>query len=161
MLISVKSKQHERGELDSSRAALTNTTSIVELLTAIQRTLFRELGVAFEEESITVDQWRILRALAKQPDDPMVVVAAKLGIAQPTFTRAIDTLVDSAYLYRTHSPNDRRRITVQLSPLGDALLSRLNSMAAKHERSVALRHGGSRLDDLHRALRQFANAESA
>jgi DNA-binding MarR family transcriptional regulator len=42
----------------------------------------------------------------------MVAIAARLGIAQPTFTRTLDTLASSALLYRTHFPDDRRRIAI-------------------------------------------------
>jgi len=101
---------------------------VIDLLTSVQRMLSRELAAAFDAESTTVDQWRILRALAADEGEPMVAIAARLGIAPPTFTRTLDTLASSALLYRTHFPDDRRRIAIQLSPLGKSLLARLDGI---------------------------------
>jgi DNA-binding MarR family transcriptional regulator len=129
---------------------------VIDLLTSVQRMLSRELAAAFDAESTTVDQWRILRALAADEGEPMVAIAARLGIAQPTFTRTLDTLASSALLYRTHFPDDRRRIAIQLSPLGKSLLARLDGIAAEHQRSMARRFGPDRVEELGKLLRQFA-----
>jgi DNA-binding MarR family transcriptional regulator len=138
-----------------SKTSSIANASVIDLLTTVQRTLSRELAVAFEDESVTVDQWRILRALAGDDGEPMVAIAARLGIAQPTFTRTLDTLASSALLYRTHSPGDRRRIAIQLSPLGENLLSRLDGIAAEHERSMARRFGPARVEELEKLLRHL------
>jgi DNA-binding MarR family transcriptional regulator len=128
---------------------------VMDLLTSVQRMLSRELAVAFDAESTTVDQWRILRSLAADVGEPMVAIAARLGIAQPTFTRTLDTLASSALLYRTHFPDDRRRIAIQLSPLGKSLLARLDGIAAEHESSMARRFGSDHVQELGRLLRQL------
>jgi DNA-binding MarR family transcriptional regulator len=128
---------------------------VMDLLTSVQRMLSRELAVAFNAESTTVDQWRILRALAADEGEPMVAIAARLGIAQPTFTRTLDALASSALLYRTHFPDDRRRIAIQLSPLGKSLLERLDGIAAEHESSMARRFGSDHVQELGRLLRQL------
>ena len=142
----------------SKTASLANA-SVIDLLTSIQRMLFRELAVRFEDESVTVDQWRILRALADDDGEPMVAIAARLGIAQPTFTRVLDTLAESALLYRTHAPGDRRRIAIQLSPLGKSLLSRLDRIAAEHERLMARRFGPTRFEELEKLLHHLRDVD--
>ena len=91
-------------------------TELVDLLTRTQRALARDLGAALEEEGTTVEQWRVLRALAGADDISMGELAAVVEIPHPTLTRLVDSLVDSAYLYRSHSTRDRRRMG---SPAGD------------------------------------------
>ncbi|RKT67206.1 MarR family transcriptional regulator [Saccharothrix variisporea] len=127
---------------------------LVDLLTRAQRALVRDLGTVLEEEGCTVDQWRVLRALAAE-ERSMGELAAALEIPHPTLTRVVDALVDSALLYRTQSEEDRRRVSVHVSPLGRTKLNRLESLAAAHERALATRIGPetvTRLTDLLRDL---------
>ncbi|RLK54900.1 MarR family winged helix-turn-helix transcriptional regulator [Actinokineospora cianjurensis] len=115
----------------------TQVPDLVDLLTRAQRALARDLGAVLEEESTTVDQWRVLRALAAAPDGrSMGELAVTVEIPHPTLTRLVDALVDSAYLYRTQSPEDRRRVSVHISELGRTKLDRLEALATTHEKSL-------------------------
>ncbi|MFG1856191.1 MarR family winged helix-turn-helix transcriptional regulator [Actinomadura geliboluensis] len=111
-------------------------TDLVDLLTRAQRALTRDLGAVLDEEGTTVEQWRVLRALAGADDVSMGELAAVVEIPHPTLTRLVDSLVDSAYLYRSHSARDRRRVSVHVSDLGLAKLARLEALAEAHERSL-------------------------
>lgn len=127
---------------------------LVDLLTRAQRALARDLGTVLEDEGCTVDQWRVLRALAAE-ERSMGELAAALEVPHPTLTRVVDALVDSALLYRSQSEEDRRRVSVHVSPLGRAKLDRLEALAAAHERALAGRVGPetvTRLTDLLRDL---------
>jgi DNA-binding MarR family transcriptional regulator len=117
------------------------TVDLVDLLTRTQRALARDLGAVLEEEGASVDQWRVLRALDGAPGRPMGELAAEVEIPHPTLTRIVDTLVDSAYLYRSQSSRDRRRVSVHVSELGRRKLRRLDALAAAHERALAARLG--------------------
>jgi DNA-binding MarR family transcriptional regulator len=112
-------------------------TELVDLLTRTQRALARDLGAVLEEEGATVEQWRVLRALAGADDMSMGELAAVVEIPHPTLTRLVDALVDSAHLYRSHSTRDRRRVSVHVSDLGRDKLKRLEALAEAHERSLA------------------------
>ncbi|WP_257901210.1 MarR family winged helix-turn-helix transcriptional regulator [Saccharothrix obliqua] len=127
---------------------------LVDLLTRAQRALVRALAGALEEEGVTVDQWRVLRALAAE-ERSMGELAAALEIPHATLTRTVDTLVDSAYLYRSQSAEDRRRISVHVSDLGHVKLRRLESLAAAHERALADRVGRHTVVDLAGMLRSL------
>ena len=121
---------------------------LVDLLTRAQRALSRDLGAALEEEDATVEQWRVLRALADADDMSMGELAAVVEIPHPTLTRLVDGLVDSACLYRSHSTRDRRRVSVHVSDLGRDKLKRLDALAEAHERTLAATHGREVVEDL-------------
>jgi DNA-binding MarR family transcriptional regulator len=123
-------------------------TELVDLLTRTQRALARDLGAALEEEGATVEQWRVLRALADADDVSMGELAAIVEIPHPTLTRLVDALVDSAYLYRSHSARDRRRVSVHVSDLGRDKLKRLDALAEAHERTLIATHGRQTVQDL-------------
>ncbi|GAA4240797.1 MarR family transcriptional regulator [Actinomadura meridiana] len=119
----------------------TASTELVDLLTRTQRALARDLGGVLEEEHTTVDQWRVLRALARADDISMGELAVVVEIPHPTLTRIVDSLADSAYLYRSHSTRDRRRVSVHVSDRGRTKLARLESLARAHERTLATNLG--------------------
>jgi len=89
-------------------------THLVDALTSVQRMLARDLAARFEDENATLEQWRVMRALANAPGLSMGEIATELEIPQPTLTRVVDSLVDSALLYRTQSAEDRRKVSVHL-----------------------------------------------
>lgn len=111
-------------------------THLVDALTSVQRMLARDLAARFEDENATLEQWRVMRALANAPGLSMGEIATELEIPQPTLTRVVDSLVDSALLYRTQSAEDRRKVSVHLSTLGRRKLTRLNALADAHEQSL-------------------------
>ena len=68
-------------------SAIVITPELVDLLTATQRWLARDLGAFLEEEGTTLDQWRILRSLTIDGGRSMGELAASLEIPNPTLTR--------------------------------------------------------------------------
>ncbi|MEU4805408.1 MarR family transcriptional regulator [Actinosynnema sp. NPDC023587] len=132
----------------------TRRADLVDLLTRTQRAFVRDLGAVLEEEGATVDQWRVLRALAAE-ERSMGELAAALEIPHPTLTRIVDGLVDSALLYRSQSGEDRRKVSVHVSELGHARLERLEALAAAHERALAARLGPETVANLADLLRDL------
>ncbi len=128
---------------------------LVDLLTRAQRALARDLGAVFDEEGMSVDQWRVLRALGTAGGASMGELAVAVEIPHPTLTRLVDSLVDSAYLYRSHSRADRRRVSVHVSELGRRKLDRLEALARAHEQAIAARLGPGALGDLSALLRSL------
>ncbi|PPK62563.1 DNA-binding MarR family transcriptional regulator [Actinokineospora auranticolor] len=134
----------------------TRVPDLVDLLTRAQRALARDLGTRLEEEGASVDQWRVLRALVTAPDGrSMGELAVAVEIPHPTLTRLVDGLVDAALLFRGHSPQDRRRVSVHISELGRTKLDRLEALAAAHEHSVAERLSHQAVDELSALLRSL------
>jgi DNA-binding MarR family transcriptional regulator len=132
------------------------SAEFVDLLTLAQRAVTRELGVVLQEESVTVDQWRLLRALrGGQQGRSMGELATALEISQPTLTRLVDGLAETATVYRTQSAHDRRRVWLHLSARGEQLLARLDALVAAYEASLRARCGDAGFESAASALRMF------
>ena len=109
------------------------TPSLVETLVLAQRRAVRGLAARLADDGCTLDQWRVLRALDDDEGHAMGELADSLQIAQPTLTRVVDGLVDSAWVYRRPSLEDRRRVAVHLSRQGRVRLGRLDAIVRAHE----------------------------
>lgn len=109
---------------------------LVELVTLAHRRLSGGLAAALAEEDCTVDQWRLLRALADGQGHAMGELAQALLIPQASLSRLVDSLCDSGWAYRRQGDQDRRRITAHLSRQGRTRLARLDALAAAHDAAV-------------------------
>lgn len=143
--------------IEKQDTAPTTGAELVDLLTRTQRALARDLGAVLEEEGATVEQWRVLRALAGADDMSMGELAAVVEIPHPTLTRLVDALVDSAHLYRSHSTRDRRRVSVHVSDLGRDKLKRLEALAEAHKQSLIAAHGQDTVHALSALLSRLWN----
>ena len=133
---------------------LPTTPSLVETLVLAQRRAVRGLAARLADDGCTLDQWRVLRALDDDEGHAMGELADSLQIAQPTLTRVVDGLVDSAWVYRRPSLEDRRRVAVHLSRQGRVRLARLDAVVQAHEDALLASPDWadlqSRIADLHR-----------
>ncbi|MFD8593391.1 MarR family winged helix-turn-helix transcriptional regulator [Kitasatospora sp. NPDC059646] len=109
---------------------------LVELVALAHRRLTSGLGAALAEEDCTVDQWRVMRALADGEGRAMGELSQALLIPQASLSRLVDALADAGLAYRRQDDRDRRRITAHLSRQGRARLSRLDALAAAHDSAV-------------------------
>jgi DNA-binding MarR family transcriptional regulator len=109
------------------------TPSLVEQLTVLQRTAARGLADVLADDGCTVDQWRVLRALADGGGHLMGDLAARLVVPQPSLTRIVDQLGDRSLVYRRQGDQDRRRVEVYLSRQGRTRLDRLEALVRAHE----------------------------
>jgi DNA-binding MarR family transcriptional regulator len=106
---------------------------LVEVLTVLQRTAARTLAEALAEDGCTVDQWRVLHALADGRGHAMGELAADLVIPQASLTRLVDGLADLGLVYRRQGDGDRRRVELRLSRQGRTRLDRLDAVVTAHE----------------------------
>ncbi|BAJ26450.1 MULTISPECIES: MarR family transcriptional regulator [Kitasatospora] len=109
---------------------------LVELVALAHRRLTGGLAAALAEEDCTVDQWRVLRALADEQGHAMGELAQSLLIPQASLSRLVDALADAGLVYRRQGDQDRRRITAHLSRRGRTRLTRLDALAAAHDAAV-------------------------
>ena len=128
---------------------------MVELVTLLQRRLARGLSAALAEEHTSLDQWRVMRAVADGRGHLMGELAGRLLIAHPTLTRIVDGLVDGSVLYRRQSTLDRRRVAVHLSRRGHERLARLDALVAGYEVTLS---AGARNEELIGLLRELSDS---
>ncbi|MGW6915867.1 MarR family winged helix-turn-helix transcriptional regulator [Kitasatospora sp. NPDC054939] len=130
--------------VEAAAEAVVSGPLLIELLTVAQRRLARGLAGLLEEEGCTLDQWRVMRALAPDGDGTdeggggrtMGDLARALVIPQASLSRVVDALADCGWVYRRQSDTDRRRITAHLSRQGRRTLGRLDALAAAHDAAV-------------------------
>jgi MarR family transcriptional regulator, organic hydroperoxide resistance regulator len=67
---------------------------------------------------LTLSQYGLLEPLLSQPDARVSELAAQAGVAAPTATRMLDALDRHGIVARTPSPDDRRGVSVALTPVG-------------------------------------------
>jgi len=126
---------------------------VITALAAIEKELLDGLALALSEEGTTVEQWRILNRISKLGSPTMGELAASSGMANASLSRVIDSLEDAASVFRLPTPEDRRRITVQLSDHGAARLNRMDSVVSAWEALTRVRLGTDTVDALAHAVR--------
>ena len=128
------------------------------LLSEAERQLTRHLAAELAAEGVSVEQWRILRALSDGHGHSMTDLAEAVLMPHPTLTKAVDRLVEEAVVYRRQDTTDRRRVAVFLSGLGRDLVTRLDRRAARHHAGVEAAFGAGRTERLMRELEALAAA---
>jgi MarR family transcriptional regulator, organic hydroperoxide resistance regulator len=125
------------------------------VLAEADRAVNERLGETLEAEGVTVEQWRILRALSDGRGHSMGDLARAALMPHPTLTKAVDRLAEHALVFRRQDDDDRRRVAVFLSDRGRDLVARLDRRATDHHLEVAEAYGTQRTERLMRALERL------
>jgi DNA-binding MarR family transcriptional regulator len=125
------------------------------VLAEADRAVNERLGEALEAEGVTVEQWRILRALSDGRGHSMGDLARAALMPHPTLTKAVDRLAERALVYRRQDDDDRRRVAVFLSDRGHDLVGRLDRRATDHHLEMAEAYGTQRTQRLMRELERL------
>jgi DNA-binding MarR family transcriptional regulator len=133
-------------------------SSLAYLLSRAERSVNRGLAATLAGEDVTIEQWRILRALADERGHSMGELAEAVLMPHPTLTKAVDRLIDRALVYRGTSAGDRRRVAVFLADRGRDLLGRVDGAVAEHHRTITLAFGKDRTEGLMRELEALVEA---
>jgi DNA-binding MarR family transcriptional regulator len=95
-------------------------------------------------------------------------LVARLGVTVPTVTGIVDRLVERELVVRRGTPEDRRRVILEITPSGVELIDGMRELSAGQLRSLVAvmdeAELGTFLDFLHvlqAAVARFAAAEAA
>jgi DNA-binding MarR family transcriptional regulator len=121
-------------------------------LTEAEQAVNRGLAEVLATEGVTIEQWRILRALSDGYGHSMGDLAIAVLMPHPTLTKAVDRLIDDALVYRRQDEVDRRRVAVFLADRGRTLVERLDWHAEEHHHAVEAAFGAQRTERLLRDL---------
>jgi DNA-binding MarR family transcriptional regulator len=130
------------------------------LLAEAEHAVNRGLAESLGAEGVTVEQWRILRALSDGYGHSMGDLAAAVLMPHPTLTKAVDRLVEGALVYRRQDEVDRRRVAVFLADRGRELVRRLDEQAIEHHRRIEAAYGVQRTERLMRELGRLVESLS-
>ncbi|MGW0159711.1 MarR family winged helix-turn-helix transcriptional regulator [Mycobacterium sp. NPDC003323] len=105
---------------------------VVETLALLRRAavVAATIDDALAGTDLTVDRWRALHVVQQHPGCSMSDIVEALAIPSTSATRIIDALVELGAVYRTVSPQDRRRATLRASSHGAELLRTAESAIA-------------------------------
>jgi DNA-binding MarR family transcriptional regulator len=101
-----------------------NTDEFLSAFDAFAQAVRRARGAAATsgEQGLTLSQYGLLQGLAGRDCARVRELAAEAGIAPSTATRILDALERRGIVQRTRADEDRRGVTITLTPLGQEQL---------------------------------------
>lgn len=105
----------------SAPLAVDHRKQLDELLSTTFNTVLRIEERAVQSrltEGLTIAEIHAIAAVGLYEENPMGVVAARLGVTLATLTTTMRRLVEKGYVARTRSDEDRRKVLVSLTKLG-------------------------------------------
>lgn len=98
----------------------TLSKNILEATPKIMRFIREEMRLQAKGE-LTVPQFRVILKLVREPNITQQEVAEWMGIAAPTLTKMLDTLVRRKLVKRTKDTKDLRRTLLQATLAGEKI----------------------------------------
>ena len=102
---------------------------------------------------ISIPQFRALRFIQRNPDSSLSNVAEYLGLTLPSMSKLVDGLVTDDLVIRQESKADRRRMTLELTGTGAAIV---NAARAGAQTNLARKIKGlsdEELETIHQAMK--------
>ena len=121
---------------EPSSTDLAATASVTQLLAMAMRTVTSRVEAVLKPEGVSLDQWLVIEALARQRGLTMAELATRTMATGPTLTRVVDRLVSTATAYREVDAEDRRKVRVYLSPRGRLAHRRIATKVRRVERDL-------------------------
>jgi DNA-binding MarR family transcriptional regulator len=112
----------------------------------------RETG----SKGLTLAQYQLLAAFGQRPEWPVGELAEAGGVAPPTATKMLDGLERDAIVERSHSTEDRRRVSVKLTQHGRRLLKLKSEQVSAKRRALFDSLTASERRDAERLLSRLA-----
>lgn len=131
------------------------TSSLLLLLKQAERRIEQQLLPILAEFGLSLEQWRVMSALADEPGQPMSTLATTAVLPNASLTRHVDKLVERGLVVRRIHADDRRRVVTALSPVGTTVAERLRAEERRIESAIATELGDDRLQGLAGGLRRL------
>jgi DNA-binding MarR family transcriptional regulator len=125
---------------------------LAHLIARINRQIEEELEGRLRPEGISIEWFRVLRALRHRDGQAMGALAAGVLVDATTLTKMIDRMVSEALVYRAPDPDDRRRVLIFLARKGRVLADRLAPLVGEQQRQIFAHLKGNRAEELKRLL---------
>ena len=96
---------------------------LADIFTGLQRCFILTLSKELARGNVSFPQYCLLGFLANQPFLTMTEIAQKMGHTTAAATGLVDRLEKLGHVRRTHAQEDRRKILVEITETGTALVS--------------------------------------
>ncbi len=97
----------------------------------VMRTIRSEMRGRVSSD-LSVPQFRALSYVRRYPGTSLSDVAEHVGLTLPSISKMIDRLEARNFVQRSGAPEDRRRICLDLTPLGQETLARASAATREH-----------------------------
>ncbi|NIB41157.1 MarR family transcriptional regulator [Pseudomaricurvus alkylphenolicus] len=105
---------------------------ISRLANLLQESFNRELQTL----DVTWPQWMVVNTVSRGVADTPAEVARQLGVDRSAVTRLLDRLEKKGLLQRQHSQQDRRSVTLSMTPGGALMVEHMDEAAERHQRDI-------------------------
>jgi len=129
-------------------------------LRTIQNSLTLGLEVALAEVGFSVDQFQVMASISKLGSPTMGEISQDVGMANASLSRIVDSLEDRALAYRLPNPEDRRRISVNLSDMGVSKLPQVLGVIASWQSAAGAVISGALAEGLRAAAKNISDSQS-
>src|ERR1700726_281196 len=109
----------QRSDFDQQVAA----EELAEIVMHMQRKFLHNLSEELARGNVSFPQFFLLGCLDKQRVITMSGIAGKMGHSTAAATGLVDRLEKLGYVERAHASDDRRKVMVQITPKGSALVT--------------------------------------
>jgi DNA-binding MarR family transcriptional regulator len=124
---------------------------LLETAPRVLRAVRMAIGDA-DAPALTIPQFRTLHFIQEHPDASLSATAEFLELTLPSTSKLVDQLVRRGMLARVDAPDDRRRMTLRITPKGDALSKNAQALVRRHLADLLLHLGDIELEALHTTL---------
>ncbi|MEU0409998.1 MarR family winged helix-turn-helix transcriptional regulator [Streptomyces griseorubiginosus] len=101
-----------------------SSPDLAHLLSHAERHVVQRLAEVLAEEGCSVEEWRVMSAVADDQGHPMTGIAEHALMPAPSLTKLVDRMVAGNLVHRRPDPHDRRRVLLHLTPRGRILHDR-------------------------------------
>lgn len=98
---------------------------LADIFTILQRCFLLNLSKELARGNVSFPQYFLLGFLGQQKFLTMTEIAGKMGHTTAAATGLVDRLENLGYVKRSHANDDRRKIRVQITPAGSALVEKV------------------------------------
>src|SRR3982074_2968964 len=96
---------------------------LAEIFTSLQRCFILNLSKELSRGNVSFPQYCLLGFLREQKELTMSEIAQRMGHSTAGATGLIDRLENLGHVRRTHGRDDRRKVLVQITTTGSALVA--------------------------------------
>ena len=96
---------------------------LAEIITSLQRCLILKLSKELSRGNVSFPQYCLLGMLREEKQLTMSEIAQRMGHSTAAATGLIDRLENLGHVRRTHAKDDRRKVLVQITASGLALVA--------------------------------------
>ena len=147
------------GDRPASGALSATSRSLPIALLRARERVMGPIRPMLADAGVTEQQWRVLRVLDEQGPLELTELAARACLLLPSLTRIARTLEAKGHVLRSPHATDGRRVLLEISPDGRALIERWAPRSKAIAAELEARFGRERLDELLDLLQELSESD--